>query len=263
MQEVITHPEGVLEGAAAPAAREQLDTEIGAVVAPSDSLTAESRLAIYSSMYFARLMEVLGEDFPAVRDAVGELEFGALLRDYLIACPSTHYSLNMLGEHFPAFLDEREPGPGTFVVELARLERAVQEVFDAPAVDTVTAADLEQVPQETWATARIQTVPSLRAFAFEHPVNPWYQSFREERQRPRVEAEPSWVVLYRRNHRVWRLDLSREQYAILAALIGGTPLVTALEEAAALPGIDVEALTASLGEWFGDWTGMGFFAAIG
>ena len=70
MLEVITHPQGVRTGLGSNEARELLPVAAGRledIVLPSSALSSEDRLGIYANMYFWRLVDVLTEDFPAVR----------------------------------------------------------------------------------------------------------------------------------------------------------------------------------------------------
>lgn len=264
MQAVLTHPDGVRAGVATEAARSALDQPIAAVVTPSAALDAEQRVAIYSSMYFERLLEVLEEDFPALAAALGEDDFRRLRRDYVVAHPPSHYSLNELGRELPAFLKDGElsfePPARAFLAELAALERALQEVFDAPAAEPLDAAALERVPPADWAGARLALVPAVRLFAFEHPVNAWLTAQREADQAPPPPARGrSWVVVHRRELRVRRTDLGLEQHALLDALADGVPLGAALERAASADGADADRL-AEVGRWFHDWAAAGLFA---
>ena len=264
MQAVITHPDGVVVGAEHGAARERMDVAIEDVVQKSDSLSALSRLAIYSSMYFERLIGVMAEDFAAVRDLVGEAAFRGLMRDYLVSTPSTHYSLNMLGARFPGFLAAHagEESLPPLVAELAQLERTVQEVFDAEPATPVGTDELEAVPAEAWTEARLVTVPALRLMAFGQRTNVWYQAFRDDEPRPEALDAPSWVAVYRRGHRVWRLELDPVPFTLLEALQRGERLGAALESAASHPDANPAELGAAIGTWFRDWTGLGFFRAI-
>src|SRR5690242_18175472 len=70
---------------------------IAEIVTPSRALSAEARLAIYSHAYFARLLECLRSEFPAVRQAAGDEAFAGFAAGYLAAFPSRSYTLGELG----------------------------------------------------------------------------------------------------------------------------------------------------------------------
>jgi hypothetical protein len=180
------------------------------------------------------------------------------MRRYLAAHPSTHWSLSRLGAALPGWLRDAEHVEGrAFLAELAALERAVQEAFDAPPSPVLSPEELLAVPAAAWDRARIETSLSLRLLAFEHPVGAHYQAFRDGRPRPVVERRASWLAVYRREHRVWRLDLPAEAHALLVGLAAGRPLGEAIAGAG-----PADALAPHLGAWFREWTADGLLAAL-
>jgi hypothetical protein len=268
MQAVVTHPSGARAGAAGEEARAALELEIEDLVLPSARLAAVERIGVYADMYHARLVEALEEDYPALHACLGCDAFDALARAYVTRHPSRHYSLNVLGARLPAFVRDEAPAstvvePRAFLFELATLELAVQQAFDAPEAAPLAADALLAVPPEAWAGARLAPIPALRLFAFEHPVDAWYQAFREGEQRPLPAREPSWLAVWRgADDRVWRRDLSRLEYALLGALVAGAPLADALERALADAEADAQALGASVHRWMRTWAADGLFRAV-
>src|SRR5215475_11346122 len=78
-----------------------------AAVASTSGLAATDRIAIYAEMYFARLRDVLAEDFEKTAAALGPQGFTAVARDYLAEHPSEHPSVRYVGRQLPAFLASR------------------------------------------------------------------------------------------------------------------------------------------------------------
>jgi hypothetical protein len=264
MQAVVTDPGGPAAGAASPAARRALRATIPDVFLPSRELTGEERIGLYAGMYFQRLIEVLLEEFPALVARLGRERCEEVFRRYVVRHPSRHYSLNVLGARLPLFLRDEagELAAGAFAVELARLERTIQDVFDAPEHDALEAAELARVPLERWGEARLVPIPAFALLAFEHGVNRWYQSFRDGAEPGEPTGEPSWLAVYRREGRVWRMDLSRAQHAVLGALAGGRNLTEALESLADVPGVALTEIGAEIHGWFRLWSAEGLFARV-
>lgn len=259
----VTHPDGAAEGVRT--VRSVLPRAIEDVCLPSERLAATERVGIYAGMYFLRLLEVLGEDFPALSAFLGPAASERLLRAYLARHPSGHPNLNQLGRELAGFLEHeaQDVVERSFVVELARLERSVQEVFDAPRATPLTTDALLAVPPGEWGALRLATAPALRLLAFTHPVNVWYQAWRETGTvGPAPARAPSWLALYRREWRVWRAPLSSEQHALLTALGRGATLAEALAELAERPGAELETVGRSLSDWFREWSGSGFFVGL-
>src|SRR5579862_7702349 len=112
MQAVITHPDGVEAGIDSDAARTEVDVtsdRVEEMIEPSQRRTGIERLEVYANAYYARLLECLREEFPALLHAVGEEVFDGLTFGYLQAYPSTSYTLAELSGRFPRFLEETRP----------------------------------------------------------------------------------------------------------------------------------------------------------
>jgi len=263
MQEVLTHPDGPDAGASSSAAQTALAASIPDVFLPSRELSSEERVGVYAGMYFERLVEVLEEEFPALVHLLGHERAHALFHDYAVAHPSRHYSLNVLGKELEAYLRDEVDAlePRAFAIELTRLERAIQDVFDAPECTSLSADAIAAVPPERWARAHLVPTPAFALFAFEHPVNAWYQAFKNDEPRPVPAPSPSYVAIFRQEGRVWRMDLSRAQHALLSALASGQTLGLALGELDR-SGFALAELAPELQGWFRTWAGEGFFTRI-
>jgi hypothetical protein len=263
MQEVLTHPDGPGAGAASSTARSALAATIPDVFLPSRELTSEERVGVYAEMYFARLIEVLEEEFSALVHLLGHERAHELFHAYVVAHPSRHYSLNVLGKKLEAFVRDEagELESRAFAVELARLERAIQDVFDAPECTSLSADAITAVPNERWPCARLVPSPAFALFTFEHPVNAWYQAFKNDEPRPVPAPERTFLAVFRQDGRVWRMDLSPAQHALLAALANGHALEPALLELAGA-GHDLATIAPQLQGWFRTWAAEGFFARV-
>ena len=140
---VIMHPEGVDGGVESEQAqrvirmsRDQLEH----VVARSKNLTAAERMGIYANAYYARLLEVMRESFPVMARALGDETFDAFAFGYLQSFPSRSYTLDHLADHFVEFLQQTRPDDedaawADFLIDLARLEQTIAEVFDGPGIE--------------------------------------------------------------------------------------------------------------------------------
>jgi Putative DNA-binding domain len=276
MQGVITHPEGAAAGIASPGASDQIAVapgEIERVVARSQALSAVERLDIYNRAYFGRLLECLREEYSVLAFALGEELFDAFAVGYLQTHPSTNYTLGKLGESFPDYLaasrparDGGEPADWPeFMVDLARLERVVNEVFDGPGAEgrlLLTAERLQEIPAERWPNARFTCAPSLRLVELKFPVSEFFGAAHRKETAPVPPARESFVAVNRQEYRVRRYELTAPQHALLAALIACAPVGTAIERAAALSPAGDDQLAADLSGWFRAWTTAGFFCDV-
>ena len=264
MQEVVVHPGDIDQALASRRARAALGgTTVEDVILPSRSLRPADRVAIYQGMYLLRMEEALESDYPALKHLLGAARFSALVRDYVAAHPSVSYTLNRLGDHLPEFVAKwkgaRRPAAAR---DLARLELAMAEVFDAEETSPLSDAEIAAVPAESWEKARLTPVAAFRLLAFRHPVNAYFQSVRDEdHDHPSLARKDTWLAVYRRDYSIWRHDLSRPAHDLLADLVAGKPLGKAV--AASLARGGRSAPTADqLFRWFREWAAGGVFQSV-
>ena len=262
MQAVVVHPGTTEEGVASPEARRELAAEaLEALVLSSRTLSPIERVGIYHDMYLLRMHDCLAGDYEALRHFLGDEGFVDLVRNYVEQYPSRSYSLNRLGDHLPEFLETavgiKRRG---FSVDLARLERAVARVFDAPEVAPLSESALAAIPEDAWEGVRLSPVPGFELLGFRYPVNAYLQTVRDDNHdHPKPRIRNSWTAVYRHDYSVWRLDLTHPEHDLLRDVSSGEPLGAAV--AAAMkrgprraPGED------ELSAWFRRWVSGGMFA---
>ena len=261
MQEVVVHPGTVEEAIESDRAVQEIPSErLNEVVLPSHSMTSAERVGVYHGMYLMRMEEALEADYPVIRYHLGDHQFAHLVREYVQRYPSTSYTLNRLGDHLPQFfLDEPVWPQAEFLHDLARLELAMTEVFDEEESPVLGSDELEAVPPEAWEEARLRPIPAFRLLAFKHAVIPNLVAFHEDRPSPGPRRRATWVALYRRDYSVLHLELSRAEYDLLAAIVGGAALGEALAAAAASKSPRQQA---KVFRWFRTWISEGLFTAI-
>lgn len=287
MQAVITHPDGVLKGADSEAAQQLINAGAGnleSVVTRSRKLDAADRLAIYANAYYARLLDCLGEVFPILKRTLGEEVFNGFGFGYLQSYPSQSYTLQHLGQHFITYLDETRPdnsdsdsdsaaGNWTeFLIDLARLEWTIYDVFDGPGLESVEASDLPdflELSQANWLDLRIETAPCLQLLSVEYPVNDHYTAVRatdDEIELAFPQPARQYLAISRRDYVVRRYQLNRTQFALLEALQEGLTLGDALERCLDIAEQDSDSdvdLETDLPQWFRNWSAeICFFAKV-
>lgn len=275
MQAVVTHPAGIASGIESGQASAHIRVapeHAERVVSRSRALSALERLEIYNRAYFARLLECLQEEYSVLAAALSADLFDRFAVSYLCAYPSKSYTLGKLGARFPEFLSEtrpnRDPGAGgtpdwpEFMIDLARLERAVNEVFDGPGTEgasLLSAAALQAIPPEHWPETRLVCAPSLRLLALDYPVNDYFTAMRRRENPPVPESCPSYLAVTRRDYRVHRFPLERPAHTLLEALLRREPIGQAVARAAAESELPDEQLAPRIGQWFQTWSAEGFF----
>jgi hypothetical protein len=131
-----------------------------AFVVGDERASAAERVAVYAFMYQARLVEALEAQFPRLAKQVGGEAFAELVSEYVEEHPSTHPSLRFLGAPLADWLARRHSELA--LADLAKLEWARADIFDA---DDETVLDLETLrawPQERFAELPIQLIRAHR-----------------------------------------------------------------------------------------------------
>jgi Putative DNA-binding domain len=148
----------------------ETDPALLSLVSDRGGLGPAQRLDIYADMYRTRLVDVLREDFPRVLAILGDEEFQALAYRYLARHRSAHPSVRYVGRRFDDFL-AGETGGLPFLADLARLEWARVEVFDAPDAEPLRLSDLESLPAADWPTLRLRPIPACLVVECAWPVH--------------------------------------------------------------------------------------------
>lgn len=261
LQAVILHPGDVDEALAAREAAALVPAgRVDRVVLPSARLTATERVGVYHGMYLARMREALESDYPALARFLGPAGWERLVAAYVQAHPSQGYTLNVLGRHLPDFVRTARVRRPAFCRDLARLEWAVTEVFDAPQTPPLAEADLAAVAPDAWRRARLVPVAALRLVVLDHDAGAHLDALREGRRRPPVRRRRGRLVVYRRGYAVFRRDQPAAAFALLEDLVKGLAVGRALARAVERRGARLGADEAF--RLFRDWAAMGLFRAV-
>lgn len=286
-QAVVSHPGGVEEGAASDEANTLIPLnrdELEKVVLRSSKLSAADRMRVYANAYYARLIDCLRESFPTLTIALGEEMFNSFAFEYLGAYPSTSYTLEHLADHFPGFLSETrpdrdehgkaptEPAWPDFLIDLARLEHAIGEIFDGPGVErlpdgaVLKKEDLANIDPDDWPGVRLEPIVCLRLMDFRYPVNAYFSAARKlaegAEKPPMPEPADEYVALWRRDYIVRRRVLSQPQHELLGALASGATVGDAIQAAGDVYEGDDDAFAEDLMRWFYQWATDGVFMGV-
>jgi hypothetical protein len=246
------------------------DLRVNDVVTPSRRLAAADRLAIYRRAYFARLLDCLKAEYPAVLHAAGDEAFAGLAAGYLRSHPSTSYTLAMLGHRFADYLQQSHPPRGAsldfadFLIDLARLERCYAEVFDAEGPEqgpNLRADDLSDLALERFAETRLVFHPTVRLLTLNFPCHEYASSVRRGESPTPPAPQTTWLIVFRRNFVVRRRPVSRQEFDILLRLATGGTVGQAVQ-LAALATDDSAPLEDVLREWFATWAAAPFFRGL-
>jgi hypothetical protein len=233
---LVRAPEGVRAALAEAGDRE--GRGLGTWIRGDPRLGAVERLEIYAHAWFARLHEALGQDYEALAELVGPDGFHDLVKAYGIAHPSRHPSLRWAGAHLADYLEgdgAAEPfrARWPWAADLARLEWAISEAFDAADVALLTRADLAVRPAGAWADLALRLAPATRLVRVAWPVG----EVRAQAAGARCAARPaapraSVLCVWRRDEEVHFRGLHALEAELLARVGKGDSFGALCERAA-------------------------------
>lgn len=264
LQAVVMHPEGADTGLRSRQARLLVPAAASSpesVVLPSKALTSVERVGIYAHMYYARLIEVMEAEYPTTRHILGAQEFAVACRKFVARNPSRNRTLNGMSAKFPAFLARYVPKGhrNGLAVDVARIERAMEDVFDAPRAEPMTAAQFGTIGADQWERVRLTVTPALRLLTLRYPANDFMNAVRAGKK-PRIPRPRKTVaIVYRRGFSVFRRDQEPEQFRLLNALASGRVLAAAVRASIGDRTASADRLAEKLGAWFREWAAAGIF----
>lgn len=221
---------------------------VQAHISGRDAVERGQRLRIYADAYRWRLVQVLAEDYPALRAALGQAAFSRLAQRYLAVRPSRHPSVRWLGAGFADWL--RSIGQPSSRVALARLEWAQGEVFDAA---DATACDIDvllALSPLQWSAMRLRLVPALRLLAGIGNAPRRAHALIEGLAPPRWRRTPGYWLVWRHALDVHWRALPGDEAAALACVAAGGNFA---EACAVIGGADPALRAASLlKRWIAD-----------
>jgi hypothetical protein len=266
MQAVVMHPGGAEAGVRSGPARALIAEgarDLESVVLPSRQLSSAERLEIYAHMYYARLIEVMEGEYPTTRQILGAAPFTDACRRFIARNPSRARTLNALTARFPDFLARSHPrsNRSALAADVARIERAMEDVFDAPRAEPMTAAEFAAIGADQWERATLRLNPALRLLTLRYPANEYMSALRRG-DAPRIpRPRATRVIVFRRGYQVFRRDQEPEQFRLLEALAAARPLAAAVRAAIRGRSTSADRVAKRLGKWFEEWAGAQLFVA--
>lgn len=233
-------------------------------IAGSDRLSPVEQLEIYREQFWLRHTSSLVEDFPGLGGILGQADWEALVEAYLRATTPDSYTLRDLGSRLVDFVAGANWLPHqALCLDMARLELAYIEVFDAPDSPPLAPERLATIPEDRLGDARLVVAPAVRLLALDHPVHDLRRQLRAESNEPVPipGKSPVKLAVYRHELRLWDMTLSDVAFRLLSAFEAGIPLGPAAESAVARERDEGE-LAEQLGNWLQQWTRKGLIADV-
>jgi hypothetical protein len=151
-------------------ARQQSDFQRG-ILTDDESILAEipdspkekraTLFGVYRHAYSSRLVEAMRNDHKLLRIYLGDEMFDAMGHAYVAANPSQNPNLRWFSSSLPDFLKTTGPySKHPVLSDLAALEKALNDAFDAQDAPMIGVADMAGFAPEAWAALAFRAHPS-------------------------------------------------------------------------------------------------------
>lgn len=229
----------------------------------NDRLAPVEQIDIYREQFFLRHVDALRDDFVSIERLLGDDGFEELARAYLAAHPPGSFTLRDLGHAMAGFVAQAAPwADDALVADLARVEWAFVEAFDAPDVPPLDPSVIASVPEDAWPAARLVLHPALQRLALAHPAHEYRHAVRVGDAAERPLPKPSFVAVYRGPDTLQFADVEPEAFALLDELARGATLEQACERAARATRVAEDVFESKLAGWFASWTARAWIADV-
>jgi hypothetical protein len=204
------------------------DDRILSIIPDSHGEQRDVLLGVYRHAYTQRLVEFVENDHELLHEYLGDETFREMAKAYSAAHPSQDRNARYFCVHLPQFLERVEPYKSKpELSELAALEKALNDAFDAADPPSLTLADLAEIQPENWPRLSFKFHPSaLRLDCHTNAPDIWL-SLKEAREPPKVQelAKPSHILVWRGDIPKFRL-LGPEEAMMWAEAARGTSFGT-------------------------------------
>jgi hypothetical protein len=196
------------------------------LIISTKKVNAQQRLAIYSDAYQARLLEALEDNFPVLKDYMGEDEFYALGCEYIHCYPSTFRSIRWFGDQLAIFLREHSQYLGSpWLSDFASVEWALSQVFDAADSDVFTIEDMNAISPDAWVNMTIHFHPSVHRILLSWNIFEIRQALLQDKtpKDPIQNPSPMSWLLWRKDFDTQYCSLIEDEAWAMEAISQGAP----------------------------------------
>src|SRR6266481_5992266 len=186
----------------------------------------ETLFGVYKHAYVSRLVEAMRSDHKLLRGYLGDEMFDAMGEAYVAANPSQHPNLRWFSQALPDFLKSTEPYSKYRVLfDLAALEKALNDAFDAQDAPVVALADMAGFAPEVWNDLKFHPHPSAIRLDLSTNASAIWLALKEDEDPPDAVAleEPSRLLIWRHDVTPMFRELTAEEAMMWGEAASGIP----------------------------------------
>jgi hypothetical protein len=204
-------------------ARQQSEFQRG-ILSGDDSILAEILdsprekrdvlFGVYRYAYGSRLVEAMRSDHELLHTYLGDEMFDEMGHAYVAANPSQHPNLRWFSQSLPGFLRSSAPYSNYPILsDLAALEKALNDAFDAKDAPAVAVADMAGFAPEVWQDLKFIAHPSAIRLDLTTNVSAVWRALKNDETPPDAVnlEEPCRLLIWRQDVRPLFRELAAEE----------------------------------------------------
>lgn len=200
------------------------------------------------------MFEILTNDYEITSHILAD-EIRSLIKKYIEEMPSVFYNVDKYSAEFSKWLFKQDISLSA--KEMADLEYKISEVFNMAESEPLLQKDLENIDAEKFSELNLKPRTAHLFAHYKNNVNDFMTSFYEDKASFKLQEAENFVIIYRSDDIVYRLNLEKEEYSLLKALSAGKNISEAMEECASQTKMGEDELAAKIQLWFGRWINSG------
>jgi Putative DNA-binding domain len=205
--------------------------------------TRKTLFGVYQNAYIGRLVEILGNDYEDLRAYCGPAAFQRIAEAYVAAHPSQSQNARWFGAKMATFLSldaryARRPQ----LAELAAIEAALSNAFDATDAPHVTMEALAQHAPEQWGRLAFGPHPSVARLDVSTNAFAIWCAIKQASPVPRLKRTNQSLVIWRKGTMPMIRELQSEEAMLWTEAGRGARFEVLCEMAAAFDNPDEAAM---------------------
>ena len=231
------------------------EVEAERLIVDDNRVGATRRLDIYRNNYRASVTSILADHYERLHLYLGEEQFGRLANAFVDAQPSMVRNLRYYGAGLADYLAGAFPDDGE-LAELARLDWALRDAFDAPDAEPL---DVETVGTlgDAWIDVPLAPVPSAQFVTVSFNIAAIWNALEAGEAPPGPERfdHAETVLVWRQGGSPRFRTLDADETAAFGLIANGHSFTGISEHMLGQMGED--AAMQALGAWLGGWLAEG------
>ena len=186
----------------------------------------ETLFGVYRHAYGSRLVEAMRNEHALLHSYMGDEMFDEMGHAYVAANPSQHPNLRWFSKNLPEFLKSTSPYVDYPVLtDLAALEKALNDAFDAKDAAVLALADMAGIAPEAWADLKFHAHPSAVRLDFSTNASAVWMALKKDETPPDANSleQPCLLLIWRQDVTPMFRELTVEEAMMWDEAAGGIP----------------------------------------